>query len=57
MWGLLGFSFPCFLYLHLNETKLDTNPEVRTLYGPEINIILRLIAILDPEISGFYLLS
>jgi hypothetical protein len=36
---------------------IRTRKWVRTLYGPEINIILRLIAILDPEISGVYLLS
>lgn len=36
---------------------IRTRKWVRTLYDPEINIILGLIAILDPELSGFYLLS
>lgn len=45
MWGLLDSSFPCFIYLHSNVNKINTNPEVRTLYDREINIILRLISI------------
>ena len=55
--GTFTFSYPCFIYLHLNVNKLNTNLEVRTLYGSGINIILRLISILDPEILGFYLLN
>lgn len=56
MWELLLFSFPCFIYLHSNVNKLNNNLTVRNLYGPQTNIILRFITI-DPEISGFYLLS
>lgn len=45
MWELLDSLLPCFIYLHSNVNKINTNPEVRTLYDREINIILRLISI------------